>query len=234
MARSWIVLTAARAPHAVNVIIAYTEWDGYVAAADEVVYTDPVDVDGNAVDALWKVGGTVTFAAGVYVYVSSGMEPTLAERQRGFIYDAYLHWRIFGRTGHWAGIRSHTMTITNALYGTDKWAYHIVALVDQAIQGAFPITGAYSAANLQAFIEHAENILRRLGPAWYAEQFTVDENVPKTTNDSYRMTSIDSGTTIYTDIVTILGELRTIDGMYEGMGVAIRDGFNAEDRNLGH
>ena len=85
MARSWIVLTADRSPHAANEIIAYTEWDGYVALADEVVYTDPVDVDGNAVDGLWKVGGSVVLAAGVYTYSDSGLEPSLVDRQRGQI-----------------------------------------------------------------------------------------------------------------------------------------------------
>ena len=72
MARSWIVLTADRSPHSVNEIIAYTEWDGYVALADEVVYTDPVDAGGDAVDGLWKVGGSVVLAAGVYTYIEPG------------------------------------------------------------------------------------------------------------------------------------------------------------------
>ena len=234
MARNWVVLTAARDPHEIHEITAYTEWDGYVALTDEVVYTDPVDADGNAVDAAWMVGGTVVLAAGVYTYTDPDTGASLAERQRGQIYDAYLHWRIFGRTGHWAGIRAHKVTITNALYGTDKWAIHIVALVDQAIEGVFPVTGAYSATDLQAFVDHAENILRRLGVAWYLEQFEDDDNEPKDTNNMYRMLSVDDGTAIYSDIATITGVLRTIDGAYETMGVSIRAGFNAEDRNLGH
>ena len=233
MARSWVVLTADRAPHVANEIIAYTEWDGYTALADEVVYTDPVDADGNAVDALWKVGGLVTLAAGVYTYTDSGLEPSLIDRQRGQIYDAYLHWRIFGRTGHWAGIRSHKVTIREALYGTDKWAYHMVALVDQAINGAYPLSGAYSPAELQAFIDHAENILRRFGPAWYLEQFTI-QNEPKPDNNSYRMISVDAGTQIYTDIAEPNGTLRTANGLYASMAVSIRAGFNPEDRNLGN
>ena len=233
MARRWVVLTADRDPHDANEIITYTEWDGLMAAADEVIYTDPVDADGNAVDADWKVSGTVTLVAGVYTYTDPGVEPTLADRQRGQIYDAYLHWRIFGRTGHWAGIRQGKVTKFDALDATDKWAYHVVALVDQAIQGVFPITG-YTAEQLQAFIDHAVFILRNLGPTWYLAQFN-DMNEPtdgKAT--AYRILAVVGGTPIYSDIATAAGVLRTIDGEYIPMAVSIRAGFDPEARNLGN
>ena len=243
MARSWIVLTAARAPHAVNAIIAYTEWDGYTALADEVVYTDPVDADGNAVDALWKVGGTVTLAAGVYTYLDPGTEPTLANRQRSQIYDAYLHWRIFGRTDHWVSLRRGTVDPDDSsidythtpLDATDKWAYHVVALVDQAIHGAFPITG-YDAAQLQAFIDHADNILRTLGPSWYLAQLKPDRKQPSERAKDYAGPNmiIDDNAAIYTDIVTAAGVLRTIDGEWLVTAANIRVGFDAESRTLGN
>ena len=186
MARNWIVLTADRDPHDANAIIAYTEWDGYTAAADEVVYSDPVDVDGNAVDSLWKVGGSVILAAGVYTYTDPGTDPSLADRQRGQIHAAYLYWRIFGRTSHWAGIRAHTTnTPTDPLDATDKWALHIVALVDQAINGVFPITGAMTPDQLQAFVDHADNILRRLGPTWYDVQIEKVGYDPKPSSWSH-------------------------------------------------
>ena len=239
MARSWVVLTADRSPHLANEIIAYTEWDGYVALADEVVYTDPVDVDGNAVDGLWKVGGSVTLAAGVYTYSDSGVGPTLVDRQRGQIFDAYLYWRIFGRTGHWVGLRQHQKVTTfEPLHACDKWALHIVALVDQAIHGVFPITGAYTPEALQAFIDHADVILRTLGPTWYLAQIQpVGElNPGEPTDESvmYRKLDVADGTVIYTDIVTVLGVLRVIDGEYLPMSVNIRVGFNPESRSLGN
>ena len=234
MARNWIVLTAARDPHAVNTIIAYTEWDDYVALADEVVYSDPVDADGNAVDALWKVSGTVTLAGGVYTYAGSGLEPSLADRQRGQIHDAYLYWRIFGRTNHWAGIRrtQYTPTQFDALDGTDKWAVHILALIDQAIRGAFPLV-SLTAEQLQALIDHAVNILRTQGPAWYLEQFMPDTGLPKQSSNDYRDLSLTGGTVIYTDICTSAGIPRTIDGGHLPMPAVIHADFDPEDRNLG-
>ena len=242
MARNWIVLTADRSPHPANEIIAFTAWDGYTAAADEVVYSDPVDVDSNAVDALWKVGGSVVLAAGVYTYADPGGLPSLEDRQRGQIYDAYLYWRVFGRTNHWEGIRAqrtNLLTQSTPLDATDLWAYHIVALVDQAINGVFPITGAYSAGDLQAFIDHADNILRRLGPTWYNEQIDhreAESSFGEPTDEAVMYAALNTlpGTIIYTDIVTVLGVLRVIDGMYEGMSVSIRDGFNPEMRSLGN
>ena len=239
MARSWIVLTADRAPHAANEIIAYTEWDGYVALADEVVYTDPVDAGGVAVDGLWKVGGSVVLAAGVYTYADPGVVPTLVDRQRGQIFDAYLYWRIFGRTSHWAGLRqTQRLTTFDPLHACDKWALHIVALVDQAIHGVFPITGAYTPVALQAFIDHAEVILRTLGPTWYLAQIQPDgmSNAGEPTGESakYRDIAVADGTIIYTDIVTVLGVLRVIDGEHLPMSVSIRAGFNPESRTLGN
>ena len=241
MARNWIVLTADRSPHAADEIVAFTAWDGYTAAADEVVYSDPVDVNAIAVDALWKVGGSVTLAAGVYTYTDPGGMPSLADRQRGQIFDAYLYWRVFGRTNHWEGIRAHRtnlLTQSTPLDSTDMWAYHMVALVDQAIHGAFPITGAYSADDLQAFINHADNILRRLGPTWYIAQLEVTDvdMLGEPTMNAGRYAGLDTtpGTIIYTDIVTTLGVLRVIDGEFLSMSVAIRDGFNAEMRSLGN
>ena len=232
MARNWIVLTAARDPHAINEIIAYTEWSFYVALADEVIYTDPVDADGNAVDGLWKVGGSVTLISGVYTYSDSGLEPSLVDRQRGQIYDAYMYWRIFGRTNHWAGIRrTQFATVFDALDGTDKWAFHIVALIDQAIRGAFP-PGGYTADQLQALIDHADNILRNFGPTWYLEQFMGDGN-PKPSSDSYRDLDVLGGTVIYTDICTGAGVLRGIDGEHLPMPTAIHADFEPEDRNQG-
>ena len=241
MARSWIVLTADRDPHAANEIIAYTEWDGYVALADEVVYTDPVDVGGDAVDGLWKVSGSVVLVAGVYTYTDPGNQPTLVNRQRAQIFDAYLYWRIFGRTGHWAGLRQHQRVTTfEPLHSVDKWALHIVALVDQAIHGVFPITGAYTPVELQAFVDHASLILRTLGPTWYLAQIQPDDGMsllpgePTGKSRMYRELAVDEGTVIYTDIVTVLGVLRVIDGEFLPMSVNIRVGFNPESRSLGN
>ena len=246
MAKNWIVLTADRGGFSANEIFALTAWDGYVPKADEVVYSDPVDADGNAVDALWKVRGSVTLAGGVYTYTDATGQATLADRQRKQIHDAYLYWRIFGRTGHWAGIRSHiTATDTtkfDPLEACDKWAYHIVALVDQAIHGAFPITGAMSASDLQDFVDHAERVLRTQGPTWYAAQIVplgmgttqAPDYGPTELAQSYRAMPILAGSTIYTDIVTVLGGNTNIDGNYESMSVAIRVGFDAESPTLGN
>ena len=240
MARNWIVLTADRSPHAEHEIIAFTAWNGYITAADEVIYSDPVDVNDIPVDALWMVGGSVTLAAGVYTYTDPGGLPSLADRQRGQIFDAYLYWRVFGRTNHWEGIRAHRtnlLTQSTPLDATDMWAFHIVALVDQAINGVFPITGAYSADDLQAFIDHADNILRRLGPTWYIQQIETDGaeiGEPTEAAGAYAGMDTMAGTAIYTDIVTVLGVLRVIDGMWMPMSVNIRAGFNAEMRSLGN
>ena len=200
-----------------------------------------MDVNANAVDALWMVGGSVTLAAGVYTYTDPGGLPSLEDRQRGQIFDAYLYWRVFGRTNHWEGIRAHRtnlLTRSTPLDATDMWAFHIVALVDQAINGVFPITGAYSADDLQAFINHADNILRRLGPTWYIAQIDTADGAqngePTTEAGHYAGMSTAPGTTIYTDIVTALGVLRVIDGEWIPMSVSIRDGFNAEMRSLGN
>ena len=215
-------------------------WRGYTAAADEVVYTDPVDAANIPVDALWMVGGSVTLAAGVYTYTDPGGLPSLVDRQRGQIFDAYLYWRVFGRTNHWEGIRAqrtNLLTQSTPLDATDLWAFHIVALVDQAINGVFPISGAYSADDLQAFIDHADNILRRLGPTWYLVQIGDMENaVGEPTVNAGKYAELDTvpGTIIYSDIVTVLGVLRVIDGEFLGMSVGIRDGFNPEMRSLGN
>ena len=156
MARRWVVLTADRGSHDANEIIIYTEWDGLLAAADEVIYTDPVDADGNAVDALWKVSGSVTRAGAgtaadpyVYTYVDSGLEPSLEDRQRSQVWSAYQQFKLVGRTGHWASLRAGLMQeITNAmgnpetiltqftpLEATDKWAFHNCAKLDRGNPG---------------------------------------------------------------------------------------------------
>ena len=242
MARNWVVLTAARAPHAVNVIVAYTEWDGYTALADEVVYTDPVDADGNAVDALWKVSGSVTLAAGVYTYLDPGTEPTLANRQRSQVFSAYQYWRIFGRTGHWEGIRrdfTHEVnnvpgvdTRTYPLDATDKWAFHIPALMVQAINGTFPVSGALAPAPLQALIDHVDNVFRTLGPTWYLAQQS-DNKGPTLNAFHYANMPVSDGSGIYTDVCTVLAVPTSITGDWTSMAVPIPLGYNPEDRNLG-
>ena len=68
MARNWVVLAANRAPYVEGMIISYTEWDGYPNAADEYIYSDPQDADGNPVDGDWRVTGSVALAGGVYTY----------------------------------------------------------------------------------------------------------------------------------------------------------------------
>ena len=238
MARSWIVSVAT------NQIIEYTEWSGRTATADEVIYTDPVDTDGNSVDDLWKVGGSVELSAGVYTYSEYAAEPTLVERQRSQIFEAYKFWRIFGRTGHWAGIRRGvTQEIMPGeprvdvrqvpLDSTDKWAYHIVALMDHAINGTWPITGALSAVDLQAVLDHAEDIFRNWGPRWYLAQIE-DNKYPSDNANLYAAMVLDDGNGIYTDIFTILGGHRGISGDWIPMGVNLRAGFNPETSNLGN
>ena len=242
IARHWVVLTVDRSPNAANTIISFTSWDGYTAAADEVVYTNPVDMDGNAVDNAWKVSGSVTLAAGVYTYTDPSTEPTLVDRQRSQIFEAYKYWRIFGRTSHWEGLRRDFMhevnnvvvdTRTYPLDSTDKWAFHIPALVDHAIKGTFPISGAYTPAELQAFIDHADNVLRTLGPTWYLAQISPMKG-PTDQAVLYANTGIADGDAIYTDIVTALGVLRTITGAFDSMVVTIPAGYNPESRTLGN
>ena len=250
MARRWVVLTEDRGPHAADDIIAYTEWDGYLARADEVVYTNPVNANGVAVDGAWKVSGSVTRAGAgtatdpyVYLYADSGLEPSLIDRQRGQIHDAYLYWRIFGRTGHWEGIRrgfTHEIagvpnvdTRTYPLDATDKWAFHIPALIDQAIKGVFPISGALSAVDLQALIDHADFILRNLGSTWYLAQIGNSKS-PSINAVSYAGMFVDDGDPIYTDICTALAVPRPIDGAFGAMAVNIPAGYNPEERTLGN
>ena len=239
MARNWVVLTADRAPHEAHEIVGYTEWDGYVAVADEVVYTDPVDADGHAVDARWKVGGSVVLAAGVYTYTDSGREPSLIDRQRSQIFEAYKWWRIFGRTGHWAGLRRGLVdtdgndTRMIPLDSTDKWAYHVVALMDHAINGTWPITGALSAVALQAALDHAEVVLRTKGPAWYEAQIEPT-GIPTTFANNYANMPLTAGSPIYTDIFSVLGVHQGIDGLWTPMSANLRAGFNPEARNLGN
>ena len=245
MARRWVVLTADRGSIAVNHIVEYTEWDGRVALSDEVIYTDPVDLDGNPVDMLWKIGGNVTLAAGVYTYSQYAAETTLIERQRGQIFDAYNWWRIFGRTGHWAGIRRGvTQEIVEGqprvdvrqvpLDSTDKWAYHLVALMDHAINGTWPVSGAFSAVALQAALDHAEDIFRNWGPRWYLAQIKDSDKSPTADADSYAGMVLDAGQNIYMDVFSILGVSQEISGDWDPMGVALRAGFNPEHRNLGN
>ena len=238
MAKIWVVSVAT------NQIIEYTEWAGRVALSDEVIYTDPVDAEGNSVDDAWKVGGSVTLIAGVYTYSEYADEPTLVDRQRSQIFEAYKYWRIFGRTGHWAGIRRGvTQEITEGqprvdvrqvpLDSTDKWAYHIVALMDHAINGTWPITGALSAVDLQAVLDHAEDILRNWGPRWYLAQIGTGK-APTGNADSYAGMVLDDGESLYTDIFTILGAHLEITGIWVPMGVALRTGFDPENSNLGN
>ena len=240
MARRWVVLTAGRGSISANQIIEYTEWDGRVALSDEVIYTDPVDAGGDSVDDAWKVGGNVVLAAGVYTYSAYVGETTLVERQRSQIYEAYLYWRIFGRTSHWIALRRGVLdmdgndTTDIPLDATDKWAVHILALVDHAILGTFPSTGAYTAAELQAFIDHADTILRTLGPTWYLAQLEADTKRPTSPSGMYAGMSVEPSGPIYTDIVTLLGVLRGIDGEWGPMNVTIRTGFDPESRTLGN
>ena len=248
MARNWIVLTAARAPHAVNVIVAYTEWDGYVALADEVVYSNPVDADGNAVDALWKVSGTVTLAGGVYTYLDPGTEPTLANRQRSQVWSAYQKFKLVGRTGHWASLREGLMQeVTNSmgnqvtiltqftpLVATDKWAFHNCAKLDQAILGGYPIGGPLPPAELQALIDHDDNILRTLGPAWYDAQTMGDAKVPTPNCLLYAEMDVGPNANLYSDTSNAAGALRQIDGQWLAQAMRIRTGFDPESRTLGN
>ena len=81
-------------------------------------------------------------------------------------------------------------------------------------------------------------ILRTLGPTWYKAQIgavgTATFNEPTPESVKYIELEIASGTAIYTDIVTTLGVLRVIDGMYLPMAVSIRADFDAESRSLGN
>ena len=250
MATSWIVLTADRGTLEAERIIASTEWDEYVVAADEVLYTDPVDLGGNRVDAGWKVGGSVSLAAGVYTYTDPSVDTTLVARQRSQIHRAYLYWRIFGRTGHWGGIRIQILVGGDganadeidpnqrnaALEATDYWAYHIVALMDQMINGA--VFAGRTAEQKQELLDHADVIFRTLGPTWYQAQIDGADGDRITANAiNYRGgpgMALVAGSLIYTDICTAAGVPRGIDGAWNGMPTTIRNGFNPELPSLGN
>ena len=226
MAKRWIVLTAERAPLVVNAIIGLTEWDGYVAAADEVIYTDPVDAGGDRVDSGWKVGGSVTLAGGVYTYTDPTTEPSLADRQRAQIQSAYIWWRMFGRTSHWAGLREAAGKF-DPLDATDRWAYSIVGLMDQLINGTF--AAARTAEQKQELLDHADEILRTLGPTWYGVM-VGDMSL----RGQWRATGLTDQSFIYTDICTRDGVPRTVDGAFTPMPPRFRTGFDPESPSLGN
>ena len=243
MARRWVVVTADRFPFSENEIVAYTEWDGYVAKSDELIFTNPVNADGTPADKNWTVSGKVTLLDGVYTYTPNVVAPTLIHQQRSQIHDAYKYFQRHGRTGHWAALRRGLMqqvggagAVVDTQYmpldATDKWAFHIVAKIDKAILGEYPVSGALSADDLQALIDHDDNILRTLGPTWYGAQLMDDK--PTANSGSYANMSVMDNEAIYCDTSTVLGVPRTIDGMWISMAATIRPGFDPESRTLGN
>ena len=179
------------------------------------------------------VGGIVTGSGTVadpYVYTPPAGQATVADDQRYQIYAAYHWWRIHGRTQHWAGIRGTRVDNAEPLMATDKWVYHIVALIDRIISGE--VFATKTAVEVQAAVDHADNILRTLGPTWYIVQIGDQGNVSENGED-YRDMSTEDGALIYTDIMTAAGLLRGVDGTFNGMPTTIRAGFNPEIPTLG-
>ena len=221
--------------NAATVLVSYTEIDSIDPPAGETAVAKSVIDAAYAGDVL--IGGTWDGTT----YIPPAGQVTLEQRQRRFIWDAYIWWRQNGRTQHWAGLRSREAAageITGPLDACDNWAFHILAICDQAINGVFPVSGAYSAGDLAAFLAHADMIYRTLGPTWYKAQIDTDpDNLNQTTQEAkkYKNTSrLTDGSPLYTDIVTILGVPRTIDGRWLPMGVNIRAGFDPEDPDLGN
>ena len=217
-----------------NVLLSYTEIDSIDPPAGETAVAKSVIDAAYVGDVL--IGGTWDGT----IYTPPAGQVTLARRQRRFIWDAYIWWRTFGRTQHWAGLRRGIATSEEQLYApleaTDKWARHILGIADQAIRGNFPITGAYTPAELVAFLNHMDNIYRTLGPTWYKAQIRPandPENKPHQSTTEADMYRGHTANSLYTDTVTATGVLRTIDGTFGAMAVNFHADFDEEDPMLG-
>ena len=226
MARHWIVLTAARDPHPANEIVAYTEWDGYQAASDEVVYTDPEDSGGDAVDAAWRVGGSVTFAGGVYTYVPPGGVPSQVELWIGDLADAYQSY-LGVRTESWVSRRDGADART-PMVATDRWAYAQIALGDVLARSIW-LPGA-AVAERVAGVAHIVDMITRIGAVWYG---VMTANVGYT--NSWSGASIADNAIIYSDIINDDGSPRDPDGMFLSPGLVsprIAAAFNPDTPTL--
>ena len=164
-------------------------------------------------------------------YTAPAGQPSVADGHRRSIFEVYKWWRINGRTEHWVHLRTGNTQQSIPMTATDKWAFHILALCDAAIAGEFPPT-AYTAAELAAFLAHAETILLTLGPTWYTVQIAPG-GLGTAPAGMYAAMSLADGQAIYTDIVTGLGVLRSVDGAWNPMLSTIAVGFNAEDPKQG-
>ena len=231
MARNWIVLTATRDPHPINEIVAYTEWDNYTAAVDEVVYTDPENSGGDAVDAGWRVGGSVTFVGGVYTYTPPDGIPTQADLWIGDLADAY-HTYLGVRTESWVSRRTGASARV-PMVATDRWAYAQIALGDALARSVW--LPALTDTQRTAAVEHIVDLITRIGAVWYSVMVSAYDTDPSNNVAvSWAGWPIADGTTpIYSDIITAAGAPRAADGAFNPLpGAAIPTGFNPDTHTL--
>ena len=226
MARNWVVLTADRSPHMANEIIAYTTWDGYPAAADEVVYTDPVDVDGNAVDEAWKVSGSVTLAAGVYTYSDPAGTPTQADLWINDLAEGYRGY-LRVRTESWVSRRVSNFP-RRPMVATDRWAYSQIALGDALARSTW--LPALTGEQRGTAIAHIADLIDRIGAIWYGV-IAADAGSLET---DWAAVNVTDSAPIYSDIINPDGTPRAPDGAFTLLvpTALIPAGFNPDSRTL--
>ena len=223
---------------------------------DDRVVEEAVKDEAEAIARVAVLGGTTTsievddgkggstlpdwFYPGIYVDADGKLEEgpietdeevsqRVAVLYRERMHEAYLWWRINGRTQHWAGLRTGEQK-TYPLDATDKWAYHMLALMDRIIAREYLAT--LSGTAVLAAVDHIDTVFRTLGPTWYHTQIAANGNI--TANGGlYRTMSLDAGSPIYNDALTTAGIPRAIDGVWTAFPVVIAATFNPEAPQLG-
>ena len=188
-------------------------------------------------------GGTWVSATSTYTPPIAA-NPALRLKRR--LHDAYIWWRINGRTEHWVSLRDRLDEPARSIpmRATDTWAFHLVALGLVIVNGEWPTgANAYTVPQIEAAVDHIENILLTLGPTWYQAQIAPSppEDTESTMNARQYALRDSSGTSlatdgsaaIYSDAFTApFGVARTVDGAWTSMGAFIPNGFNPENPTL--
>lgn len=204
-----------------GVLVEYAQDDG------PAVPTGLTAVEASVIEAAYSgdiyLGGTWNAGTSTYTPPAGQITaPSELDEQLRALHDAYVTYNRDIRKQMWVSLSDG---VANALTATDRWIYHQVALGDRIVRSEW--LGARTQTVRDAAVDQIVRWVRTKGYVWYSVMLG-----DATKRNNWATGGTGASETLYTDLLVAsganAGDVRTPDGSWNAVALAIHANFNPE------
>ena len=220
-----------------NKLVSVTQSDNLATPTGHTVITEAI------IRAVYPESSGPIYVQGIFdgsTYTPPGNQPNALTSKLLEFHGIYRTYQTICRQDIWKGIKDSTggdryslasiKLINEPLDATDRWAYSQIALADRIIRDEWPSTALTGASKIEALEQLFKWISTpSLVYTWYG---VVSGSNKNTARGNWARNSIAGNSSIYSDLLTTTGAVRTADATWPAVGATFHTNFDPEFTSL--